>query len=82
MMQEAGCSVIGGHSIGDEEMKFGYAVTVVVNLEVSGSTPRRGRAIPWCYRAPRNRGDQYRFEKEPAPAKGFGRELPSSRCRP
>ncbi len=30
-MQEAGCSVIGGHSIGDEEMKFGYAVTGVVD---------------------------------------------------
>jgi selenide, water dikinase len=30
-MQEAGCSVIGGHSIGDEEIKFGYAVTGLVN---------------------------------------------------
>jgi selenide,water dikinase len=26
-MQEAGCTVIGGHSISDEEIKFGYAVT-------------------------------------------------------
>lgn len=26
-MVEAGCSVIGGHSIRDEEVKFGYAVT-------------------------------------------------------
>lgn len=30
-MQEAGCTVIGGHSIGDEEIKFGYAVTGVVD---------------------------------------------------
>ncbi len=30
-MQEAGCAVIGGHSIGDEEIKFGYAVTGVIN---------------------------------------------------
>ena len=30
-MQEAQCTVIGGHSIGDDEMKFGYAVTGVVN---------------------------------------------------
>jgi selenide, water dikinase len=30
-MQEAGCAVIGGHSIGDDEMKFGYAVTGLVN---------------------------------------------------
>ncbi len=30
-MQEAGCAVIGGHSIGDEEIKFGYAVTGVIH---------------------------------------------------
>ena len=30
-MQEAGCTVIGGHSIADDEIKFGYAVTGVVN---------------------------------------------------
>lgn len=30
-MQEAGCAVIGGHTITDEEMKFGYAVTGVIN---------------------------------------------------
>jgi hypothetical protein len=26
-MEEANCSLVGGHSIADEEMKFGYAVT-------------------------------------------------------
>ena len=30
-MQEAGCTVIGGHSIADDEIKFGYAVTGVVD---------------------------------------------------
>ena len=30
-MQEAGCTVIGGHSIGDDEIKFGYAVTGIIN---------------------------------------------------
>ena len=30
-MQEGGCAVIGGHSIGDEEIKFGYAVTGLIN---------------------------------------------------
>lgn len=30
-MIEAGCTVIGGHSIRDDDMKFGYAVTGVVN---------------------------------------------------
>ena len=42
-MQEAGCSVIGGHSIGDEEIKFGYAVTGVIDprrvLKNIGSQP-------------------------------------------
>jgi selenide, water dikinase len=30
-MEDAGCAVIGGHSIGDDEIKFGYAVTGLVN---------------------------------------------------
>lgn len=32
-MREADCVVIGGHSIGDEEIKFGYAVTGVIHPE-------------------------------------------------
>jgi len=30
-MNEAGCTVVGGHSVRDEEMKFGYAVTGVID---------------------------------------------------
>ncbi len=30
-MEEAGCAVIGGHSIADEEIKFGYAVTGTIS---------------------------------------------------
>ena len=30
-MSEAGCTVIGGHSVRDEDLKFGYAVTGLVN---------------------------------------------------
>ena len=30
-MTEAGCAVIGGHSVRDEELKFGYAVTGIIN---------------------------------------------------
>ena len=43
-MQEAGCSVIGGHSIGDEEIKFGYAVTGTINPArvLSNATARPG----------------------------------------
>jgi selenide, water dikinase len=32
-MQEAGCTVIGGHSLGDDEIKFGYAVTGLIHPE-------------------------------------------------
>ena len=32
-MREAECTVIGGHSISDDEIKFGYAVTGLVNPE-------------------------------------------------
>ena len=42
-MIEAGCTVIGGHSIRDEETKFGYAVTGLVHpkkvLANSGAQP-------------------------------------------
>ncbi len=42
-MREAECTVIGGHSIGDEEIKFGYAVTGVINpkriLSNAGALP-------------------------------------------
>lgn len=30
-MMEASCAVIGGHSVRDEEMKFGYSVTGLIN---------------------------------------------------
>jgi selenide,water dikinase len=30
-MEEASCSVVGGHSIRDDELKFGYAVTGVIH---------------------------------------------------
>ena len=42
-MREAACTVIGGHSIGDEEIKFGYAVTGLISpnriLANSGARP-------------------------------------------
>src|SRR6185312_11516941 len=30
-MVEAGCTVVGGHSVRDDEIKFGYAVTGTVH---------------------------------------------------
>jgi selenide,water dikinase len=30
-MQEAGCAILGGHSVSDDEIKFGYAVTGTIH---------------------------------------------------
>jgi selenide,water dikinase len=32
-MHEAGCSILGGHSVADDEIKFGYAVTGTIHPE-------------------------------------------------
>jgi len=46
-MQEAGCVVIGGHSIGDEEIKFGFAVTGLVHPQriLTNRAARAGDAL-------------------------------------
>jgi selenide,water dikinase len=43
-MMEAGCAVIGGHSVRDPEIKFGYAVTGTIHPERvwANSTAREG----------------------------------------
>ena len=43
-MMEAGCSVIGGHSIRDDETKFGYSVTGLIDPDrvlTNGGPSRR-----------------------------------------
>ena len=46
-MLEAGCAVIGGHSVADDEIKFGYAVTGVIDpgRVVRNSGARPGDAL-------------------------------------
>jgi selenide, water dikinase len=46
-MVEAGCTVIGGHSIRDDEIKFGYSVTGVVHPEkvLANNGARAGDAL-------------------------------------
>ena len=46
-MQEAGCAVIGGHSIADDELKFGYAVTGTIDPArvLSNASARAGDAL-------------------------------------
>ena len=46
---EAGCALLGGHSVRDPEIKFGYAVTGLVDPErmlTNAARPRR--ATCWC----------------------------------
>ncbi len=42
-MAEAGCAILGGHSVADDEIKFGYAVTGLIDprrvLKNSGARP-------------------------------------------
>ena len=46
-MMEAGCTVVGGHSIRDDETKFGYSVTGVVHpgKVLANSGARAGDAL-------------------------------------
>ena len=51
-MHEAGCSIVGGHSIADDEIKFGYAVTGLVHPErfKANSAARAGDALVFTKR--------------------------------
>jgi len=42
-MHEAGCTILGGHSIADDEIKFGYAVTGAIH---PGRIKKNGGALP------------------------------------
>jgi selenide,water dikinase len=46
-MHEAGCSILGGHSVADEEIKFGYAVTGTIHPEriLTNAGARAGDAL-------------------------------------
>jgi AIR synthase related protein, N-terminal domain len=45
-MEEANCSLVGGHSIADEEMKFGYAVTGPRMCAPTSRSPGSIRRLP------------------------------------
>jgi selenide, water dikinase len=51
-MREAGCSILGGHSVADEEIKFGYAVTGAIHPEriKSNAGARPGDALVFTKR--------------------------------
>jgi len=47
VMEDAGCAIVGGHSVRDEEMKFGYAVTGLIHPDrvLRNTTARPGDAL-------------------------------------
>ncbi len=51
-MHEAGCSILGGHSVADDEIKFGYAVTGTVHPDrvMANSGARPGDALVFTKR--------------------------------
>ncbi len=51
-MAEAGCAVLGGHSVNDDEIKFGYAVTGLVHPSriLANSGARSGDALMFTKR--------------------------------
>jgi selenide,water dikinase len=51
-MHEADCSILGGHSVADEEIKFGYAVTGLVHPDrvKANSAARAGGALVFTKR--------------------------------
>jgi selenide,water dikinase len=51
-IHEAGCVVLGGHSVSDDEIKFGYAVTGVVHPErfLTNAGARAGDALVFTKR--------------------------------
>jgi len=62
-MMEAKCTVIGGHSVRNDDVLFGYAVTGVVNPKrVEKCRRTRGRCA-LIYKAPRNRSDFHRDQE-------------------
>jgi selenide,water dikinase len=51
-MREAGCSILGGHSVADDEIKFGYAVTGTIHPDriKANSGARAGDALVFTKR--------------------------------
>jgi len=51
-MREAGCSILGGHSVADDEIKFGYAVTGTIHPDrvAANSGARPGDALVFTKR--------------------------------
>ena len=62
-MREAGCAILGGHSVADDEIKFGYAVTGTIHPDArEGQCGRARRRCAGLHQADRHRRDFDRAE--------------------
>ena len=71
-MMEAGCSVIGGHSVRDEEMKFGYSVTGLINPRTCFIECRREARGPIVIHEIAGHGSDFNRHKEGRGGTGMG----------
>ena len=73
-LQEAGVALLGGHTVQDQEIKFGYAVTGEVDparIWTNAGAQRGGPAVP--DQADRDRGHRHGDQVRPGAAAGGGR---------
>jgi selenide,water dikinase len=69
-MHEADCSILGGHSVADDEIKFGYAVTGAVHpARVTANAGALARRRAGVHQAPRHGRD---FDRAEARYRGAG----------
>ena len=62
-MREAGCAVLGGHSVADPEIKFGYAVTGTIHPDrVKHNSAARARRCAGFHESARHRRHRNRPE--------------------
>ena len=58
-MHEAGCTILGGHSVNDDEIKFGYAVTGTIHPErIQAECRRAGGRRAGLHQADRHGRDR------------------------
>ena len=57
-MHEAGCAILGGHSVADDEIKFGYAVTGTIHpARIKANSGRASGRRAGLHQADRHRRD-------------------------
>ena len=59
VMAQAGCTVVGGHTVDDPEPKYGFAVTGTTDKLTTNAGARPGRPVS-AHQAARNRDNHHR----------------------